>query len=256
MFGVLTETGFEINSIFLYDNYNISNDLPEALLELIKLKEKFEQEISTNIQQFDFDKNLLNIMKDMKKTLGITIDETYTNLYYGYSSDKDIFQGQEVFIDLGLILFELIDKLGLEHRKIGFEILLLILKRSEIDLGTLSVGWFKTIKCSSTHLNNIKNNNYDYEFRDNILLEKGIIEKFLKFHLEAFNFSLDNLIKGKNIDNESRTFTNYYLSIAYCLNPMFREEFIKQIYSNINLKDVRYIKFLKNMKKNVIFFFR
>ena len=254
MFGVLTETGFEINSIFLYDNYNISNDLPEALLELIKLKEKFEQEISTNIQQFDFDKNLLNIMKDMKKTLGITIDETYTNLYYGYSSDKDIFQGQEVFIDLGLILFELIDKLGLEHRKIGFEILLLILKRSEIDLGTLSVGWFKTIKCSSTHLNNVKNNNYDYEFRDNILLEKGIIEKFLKFHLEAFNFSLDNLIKGKNIDNESRTFTNYYLSIAYCLNPMFREEFIKQIYSNINLKDVRYIKFLKNMKKNVIFF--
>ena len=101
-------------------------------------------------------------------------------------------------------------------------------------------------------INNINNRN-DHEFRDNILLERGIIEKFFKFHLEALNFSLENLIKGKNIDNESRSFTNYYLSIAYFLNPMFREEFIKQIYSNINLKDPRYIKFLKNIKK--MFFF-
>ena len=251
MFGVLTETGFEINSIFLYDNYNISNDLPEALLELVRLKEKFEHEISTNIQQFDFDKNLLNIMQGMKSTLGITIEDTL--LYYGYSSEKDIFQAQEVIIDLGLILFELIDKLGLEHRKIGLEILILILKRAEIDLGTLSVGWFKTYKCSSYDINT-KNNNYEFEFRDNILLERGIIEKFLKFHVEALNFSLDNIKKGKNIDYESRYFTNFYLSIAYCLNPLFREEFIKHIYSNINLKDTRYIKFLKNMKKNVIFF--
>ena len=252
MFGVLTETGFEINSIFLYDNHNISNNLPEELLELIKLKERFEQEISTNIQQFDFDKNLLNLMKYMKSTLEKTIDDSC--LYYGYSSDKDIYQGQEVFIDLGLILFELIDKLGLEHRKIGFEILKLILKRSEIDLGTLSVGWFKTIrktiKTSPENLFNSKNYAYDYEFRDNVLLERGIIEKFFKFHLEAYSYSLDNLIKGKNIDNESRSFTNYYLSIAYFLNPMFREELINQIYSNINLKDEKYLKYLKNNRKN------
>ena len=37
MFGVLTETGFEINSIFLYDNHNISDDLPEELLELFPI---------------------------------------------------------------------------------------------------------------------------------------------------------------------------------------------------------------------------
>jgi hypothetical protein len=168
MFGVLTETGFEINSIFLYDNHNILNNLPEELLELIKIKERFEQEISTNIQQFDFDKNLLNLMKYMKSTLEKTIDDSC--LYYGYSSDKDIYQGQEVFIDLGLILFELIDKLGLEHRKIGFEILKLIFKRSEIDLGTLSVGWLKTIrktiKTNPENLFNSKNYSYDYEFRD------------------------------------------------------------------------------------------
>ena len=257
MFGVLTETGFEINSIFLYDNHNISNDLPEELLELIKLKEKFEQEISTNIQQFDFDKNLSNLMQNMKSTLEKTIEESC--LYYGYSSDKDIYQGQEVILDLGLILFELIDKLGLEHRKIGFEILKLILKRSEIDLGTLSVGWFKTLRKSlKVNINNIdfknKNNIYDYVFRDTILLERGIIEKFFKFHLEAYNYSLDNLIKGKNIDNESRNFTNYYLAIAYFLHPIFREELINQIYSNINLKDAKYVKYLKNMKKNILIF--
>ena len=61
---------------------------------------------------------------------------------------------------------------------------------------------------------------------------------------------MDNIIKGKNIDNESRSFTNYYLSIAYFLNPMFREELIKQIYSNINLKDEKYLKYLKNSRKN------
>ena len=255
MFGVLTETGFEINSIFLYDNNNILNDLPEELLELIKLKEKFEHEISTNLQQFDYNKNILNILQNIKLTLEKTIEESC--LYYGYSSDNDIYQGQEVMIDLGLILFELIDKIGLEHRKIGFEILKLILKRSEIDLGTLSVRWFKTKKKSmkiNLNIINDKNNLFDYEFRDNILLERGIIEKFFKFHLEALNFSLDNLIKGKNIDKESRNFTNYYLSISYFLNPMFREEFIKQIYSNVNFKDEKYLKYIKNMKKNIMIF--
>ena len=256
MFGVLTETGFEINSIFLYDNNNLSNDLPEELLELIKLKEKLECEISNYIQQNDFDKNVTNTMQLMKSTLQKSIEVSY--LYYGYSSDKDIYQGQEVFIDLGLLLFELIDKLGLEHRKIGFEILKLILKRSEIELGTLSVAWFKTVKKNinnDIYINNINNKDkdiYDYEFRDNILLERRIIEKFFKFHLEALNYSLDNLIKGKNIDNESRNFTNFYLSIAYFLNPNFREELIKQISSTIDLKDAKYLKSLKIMKKNII----
>ena len=252
MFGVLTETGFEINSIFLYDNNNISNDLPEALLELIKLKEKFQIEISTNIQQFDYDKNLLNIMQNMKSILEKSIEKNL--LYYGYSSDKDKYQAQEVIIDLGLILFELLEKFELGLRKIGFEILKLILKRSEIDLGTLSVSWFKTIKKSiKINLNNInnKNNIYDFEFRDNCLLERGIIEKFLKFHLEALNFSLGNLKKGIYSDNVSRDFTYYYLSISYFLNPTFRDELINEIYSNVNFKDAKYI---KNIKNNIMIF--
>ena len=256
MFGVLTETGFEINSIFLYDNNNISNDLPLELIELIKLKEKFEQEISTNIQHFDFDKNLSNIMINIKSTLEKSNIEG-SNLYYGYSSNNDIYHAQEVMLDLGLILFELIDKLSLEHRKIGFEILKLILKRSEIDLGILSVRWFKAKRKSvkiNLNINNINNNNKsnlnDFEFMNNYLLERGIIEKFFKFHLEALNFSLANLIKKKK-DNESRNFTNYYLSISYFLNPMFREELIKQIYSSINFKDEKYLKYAK---KNIINF--
>ena len=253
MFGVLTETGFEINSVFLYDNNNISNDLPEALLELIKLKEKFQIEISTNIQQFDYDKNILNIMQNMKSLLEKTIEKNI--LYYGYSSDKDKYQAQEIIIDLGLILFELLEKFEIGLRKIGFEILKLILKRSEIDLGTLSVIWFKTIKKSiKINLNNInnKNNNiYDFEIRDNYLLERGIIEKFFKFHLEALNFSLDNLKKGNYSDNISRNFTYYYLSISYFLNPTFRDKLIKEIYTSVNFKDTKYI---KNIKNNIMIF--
>ena len=64
-FGVMTETGFELNSIFLYDNLNISNDFPEKVSELIKLKEKFEQER-------DF-----SILKKIKSCLEYSLDNNF-----------------------------------------------------------------------------------------------------------------------------------------------------------------------------------
>ena len=38
MCGVMTETGFEVRSIFLYDNIINNNNLPEYLLKLNSLK--------------------------------------------------------------------------------------------------------------------------------------------------------------------------------------------------------------------------
>ena len=63
----------------MYDNLNLSNDLPEGILELNKLKEKFEQEI-------DF-----SILKKIKACLEKSIDDNY--LYYGFSSNEDLYQG-------------------------------------------------------------------------------------------------------------------------------------------------------------------
>ena len=244
-FGVMTETGFELNSIFLYDNLNISNDLPEELLELIKLKEKFKQEI-------DF-----SILKNIKICLEKTIEENF--LYYGYSSNEDLFQGQAVIIDLGLGLFDLLDKVNFEYLQLFFEILKLILSRSEFDLSTLSVRWFKPRgiikKKESTYFmkkNNNKQNNtffsfsYDeveYEFHDNYLVEKHLIEKFLNFHLELLDFCLNNLNKGNNISKEIMDFTYFYLARAFAKIPLFRDSFIKVVNNGINLKDEKYLKF-------------
>ena len=54
-----------------------------------------------------------------------------------------IYQSQAIINDLDLGLFELLDKMGFEYLHIKFEILKLILKRVEFDLGTLSRNWFK-----------------------------------------------------------------------------------------------------------------
>ena len=244
-FGVMTETGFELNSIFLYDNLNISNDLPEELLELIKLKEKFKQEI-------DF-----SILKNIKNCLEKTIDEKF--LYYGFSSNHDLYQGQAVMIDLGLGLFDLLDKVTFEYLQLFFEILKLILKRSEFDLSTLSVKWFKPIgiiiKKESVNLkpkklvekhNSCFSFNYnesEYEFHDNYLVEKNLIEKFLNFHYELLNYCLKNLYKGNNMSKEIMNFTYFYLSISFIRIPPFRESFIKTINKSIDKKNVKYIKF-------------
>ena len=241
-FGVMTETGFEVNSIFLYNNLNISDDLPVELLDLIRLKEKFEQEI-------DF-----SILKKIKLCLEKTIVDN--NLYYGYSSDEDLYQGQAVIIDLGLGLFDLLDKVKFEYFHLIFEILKLITKRSEFDLGTLSARWFKPKrvinKKQSTYCikkdneDSIFSFNYDeiaYEFNNKYLLEKHLIEKFLNFHYQILNFCLNNLNKGKNINKESMDFTFFYLSCAFVQIPQFRNSFIKVIHNSINLKNEKYLKF-------------
>ena len=248
-FGVMTETGFEINSIFLYDNLNLSNDLPEELLELIKLKEKFEQE-------FDF-----SILKKIKLCLEKTIEEHF--LYYGYSSNEDLFQGQAVIIDLGLGLFDFLDKVNFENLHLIFEILKLILKRSEFDLGTLSVRWFKprriiqqrdsNYNIKANYKSNYSKANFsfnddviEYEFQDKYLIDSHLIEKFLNFHSEMLKFCLNNLNKAKNINKESMDYTYFYLSLSFFQIPEFRESFLKIINNSINLNDKKYLKFSKH----------
>ena len=251
-FGVMTETGFELNSIFLYDNLNISNNLPEELIELIKLKEKFKQEI-------DF-----SILKNIKSCLEKTIEENY--LYYGYASNQDLYEGQAVIIDLGLGLLDLLDTINFEYLQIFFEILKLILNRSEFDLSTLSVKWFKprgiikkkeSTYCMQKNKNEQSSShfsfNYDeieYEFHDIYLVEKHLIEKYLNFHLELLDFCLNNLNKGKNTSKEIMDFTYFYLSMAFNNIPPFRDSFIQAVNNGVNLKDEKYLKYSNHIYLN------
>ena len=213
MFGVMTETGFEVNSIFLHDNLN-NNNLPEEILDLIKMKKDLENSL-TQIDNVYF----LVKLKKIKEILAKSIEESV--LYYGYSKNIDLFQGQGIILEMGNNILEVIEKLNMEQRKESFEILKLINRRYEFDLNSLT-KWFK------------KREKGD-EFRDDFLIENKIVENFIKFNNLALNFSFDSISKGKNIDNDNKMFSYNFLSSAYFKIPFYREQFLMSI-SNENMK--------------------
>ena len=228
MCGVMTETGFEVSSIFLYDNFINNNNLPEDLLKLISLKKQLENHLTNtnqlNKNEKELNLNTLKIFNEIKNCLKQSIEDSV--LYYGYSNTLDLYNGQVVMLQLGLNIFEVIDKLNLEQRKVSFEILKLLNERSEFDLGTVTSKWFKKI--------NNPNNEISYEFKNEFLLKNKVIENFIRFNNECMSLCLEFLTRGKNNDNSSKVFTNYFLSIAYFRVPLYREIFIKSILSNIN----------------------
>ena len=228
MFGVMTEAGFEVSSVFLYDN-NFSNEkLPEDLLQLIKLKNSLDSYF-TNEKQIlkSEDIDSIKLLNGIKDCLTKTVEDSV--LYYAYSNNLELYKGQAIMIELGINLLEVIDKLTVEQRKVAFEILKLITERSEFDLGTISSKWFKENK---TYENN--KIIISYEFKDKFLIDNKIIENFIRFNNQATFLCLESITRGKNNDNSSTIFTNYFLSIAYFRVPIYREYFIKAILSNMN----------------------
>ena len=145
MCGVLTENGFEINSIHLYDNIlvgNTDNTLPEEVTKLINTKKNLDNELmkTKDIQSRINNENINinNYLKELKKILSESVE--VENLYYGYSEKKDLLKGQNVMLDIGISLLKIIDKVNKEPRSLIFDILKLINERGEFDLGTLSTG--------------------------------------------------------------------------------------------------------------------
>ena len=150
MCGVMTENGFEINSIHLYDNLLSveGRTLPNEITQLINQKNNFNNELIKQKQlqsntNHEFNITILGFLRDFKKILSKTIEPDC--LYYGYTDNKDLYAGQNVILDLGIILIKIIDKLNKDQRNLIFEILKLINDRSEFDLGTISSKWFKVI---------------------------------------------------------------------------------------------------------------
>ena len=266
MCGVMTETGFEINSIFLYKNLQLSSNnktlssLPADLQTLMRYNNDYESAIANRTQlrsgvavnEKDFNMQLLVFLKEIKDVLGKSIEESC--LYYGYSSDFDLYQGQAVMLELGLNILEIIDKLNMELRSCCFEILKLLHKRSEFDLGTLSLKWFNDKKDKTN--NNTSSNVLLYEFKDDILIHNQIIENFIRFNIESLRLCLESISRGKNIDNETRSFAYYYLSVSYFRLPKFREALISSILRDIdtnnNIYDCELLSFAKKSRKNTI----
>ena len=95
MCGVLTENGFEINSIHLYDNILTGKGeitLPEEITDLMKIKKNLDTEL-LNMKENN-NNNINELLKEIQKTLAKEIEEGC--LYYGYSQKSDLFRGQNI----------------------------------------------------------------------------------------------------------------------------------------------------------------
>ena len=234
MCGVLTENGFEINSICLYDNILSGKGeitLPEEITDLIKLKKNLDSELLNNSKDIN---NITGILKEIQKKLRKEIEEGC--LYYGYSVKTDLFKGQNIMLDIGNSLFNIVEKVDKEKRKIIFEIFRLINERGEFDLGTLSKSWFEEKK--------IPNSNEDkkfYIFKNDMLLSDKIIENFFQFNYRCLKYSLEKLNKGKIIENEVKEFSIYYINIAYFRIPSFRSKLLEILSMNVEEKFERII---------------
>ena len=245
MCGVMTETGFEPSSIFLYDNIITNDNFPEDLIKLIKLKNSLDNYF-TNKVQLKKGENVepIKLLNGIKECLNKGFEDSV--LYYPYSNNLDLFKGQGVMLELGLNILELIDKLNMEERKVSFEILKLLTERDEFGLSIISSKWFKENQ-------SYKNNKMviSYEFFDEYLINKKVVENFIRFINEATHLCLESITRGKNNDKSTTIFTNYFLSIAYFRVPLYREYFIKSILANMDIKNKYHQKLIKNNVINV-----
>ena len=225
MSGVITENGFEVNSIHLY-NINIPKNqngtLPNDLKKLVDFKNNLNSELvkSKQIQlrgTNDVNNKLLKILKEIKITLNKSIEDKHRYLYYGYSSNSDLFYGQSVMLDLGKILIDVVDKFNKEPKEITVQILKTINQRSEFDLGTLTTKWFLD----------------DYKINDEVIKRK-LIQNFLEFNYECLSYSLDTVSRGKTADEQSKFFSGFFLSVVYFRIPIFRKIFLEIISQGVN----------------------
>ena len=257
MCGVMTENGFEINSIHLYDNLLSAegSSLPNEITQLINQKNSFNNEmikqkqLQSNINH-EFNITILGFLRDFKKILSKTIEPDC--LYFGYTENKDLYAGQNVILDLGLILIKIIDKLNKDQRSFIFEILKLINDRSEFDLGTLSSKWFKDKNGNNKNKRTYSLGHNKYVFMDETLLKNKIIENFLEFNYNCLKYSLEIINRGKLVDLKSLDFAENYLKIAYFRIPFFREILLNSISYNVTEKIEDILSQRKNSNQNAI----
>ena len=243
MCGVLTENGFEINSIHLYDNIlsgKSENTLPSEINDLINKKKNLDEELmrtkDTQIKISQDTSKISNFLKEIKYLLNQTIE--INCLYYGYSDKKDLLTAENIMLDIGNSLLNIIEKVTKENRNLIFDILKLINSRGEFDLGTLTSHWFDE--------KNSSDKNKIFIFRYDILIKDKIIENFFEFNYKCLKYSLEKINKGKIIEQELKDFSIFFINIAYFRIPMFRNKLIKLISTDVTEKFEEII--LRNIK--------
>ena len=233
MCGVLTENGFEINSIHLYDNIlrgNNENTLPQEITNLFNTKRNLDNELmQTKDLQSKINQDtskIFNLLSDIRKLLKETVEVGI--LYYGYSNKKDLLTAENIMLDIGISLINILEKINKDNRTIILDILKLINERGEFDLGTLSTIWFE----EKANLGN----NQIYNFQYDILIKDKIVENFFEFNYKCLKYSLEKLNKGKIIETDIKDFSIYFINIAYFRIPLFRNILLQIISSGVTEK--------------------
>ena len=233
MCGVLTENGFEINSIHLYDNIllgNNENTLPQEITNLMNTKRNLDNELmkAKDLQSKinEDSSKIFNLLSDIRKLLKETVEVGI--LYYGYSNRKDLLTAENIMLDIGISLINILEKVNKDNRSIIFDILKLINERGEFDLGTLSTIWFE----EKGSLGNDK----IYYFKYDILIKDKIVENFFEFNYKCLKYSLEKLTKGKLLEVDIKDFIIFFLNRAYFRIPLFRNKLLQIISIGVSEK--------------------
>ena len=205
--GVHTEKGFSISSIFL-SSYSIPSSNDTTPPEVTKLITNVNQILgnfnesqnllrNNGLSNQDINIKNMDILKEIKSILEKSVKESCLIYNYTYNN-SDIIKAQEIMLSFGLTLLNIIESLNYEQRMICFEILILLNDRGEFDL------------CAMTFTQN----------DENLKQRVSVAEKYLNFLNKSLEFVLERFSLGKVNDKESKSFAEFFLSIAYFKIPM------------------------------------
>ena len=243
MFGVMTENGFEINSIYLYDNLisplNKASSLPQDLQTLAKQKINLDSELVKlgNVQGENvgtFNVAFIKILNEIKNTLEKSIEDNC--LYYGYSNNEDLYTGQHIMLDIGITLLDVINKVNNDQRISILKIIKILNDRSEFDLGTLYTKWFNDIDTGKSKMERENKHSIDATFKSNKIITDKQVENFFEFNYQCLSLALDGITRMKTLDPQSRSYVEYFLSVAYFRLPCFRKMFLEGIMRGVTEK--------------------
>jgi hypothetical protein len=212
--GVHTENGFEISSVFLSNKYLPGNtdttpsEIKKLIIDINSILETYNKanfSLKVNIQTTsEFNLKNLYTFRDIKSTLEKSSKESCLVYNYQFNSN-DILKAQEIMLSLGITILNIIESLNNDLRILSFDILTLLYNRGEFDLNAMTF------------------NNDD----PNIKERTRIAENYLKFLNQSLEFVLERIANGKYSDKESKSFVEFFLSVAYFKIP--------KVYSYYNL---------------------
>lgn len=218
--GVHTENGFDLASHYL--NYTISNKIPgsDSIVELKILQQETQAvlvKLMDNMSLRTFDpaakqrnEDIISHFKEIKQTLNKSYKQK--SLLYNYKDEEEIITSQEIMLNLGLKLVEILDNLLIDQKKIAMEILEVILKRAEFDLGILAY--------------NIEENKPFFNRKYQVCID------YIKFMNALLQNVLSKFAKKIN-DKDIKNFIELVLTVSYFRIPSFRHEFLKAISQGI-----------------------